>query len=363
MPEYCEDLNVIKISKFFEIIRLYNIYSIESPSTLACSKHAGEELNMSTPTLNVPWYYPYTRHPANLGPWLWPLFVVFVIVFLPIFVSYELCDRAYEKIREIATAPKPLPKRRRALSISSQSTITNAGRLGCLPFEIRAMIYQYALSGGDVHLFHIARARRLSYCQSSFTVDYRSGGLFGHCHGMPVCRRKIVNGKLALLKTCRHIYNEGAHILYATNSFQIDHEDNLATFVWFSRTIRPERLASIRDLGMWMVADTLLPVDSIPGSVNDIFERRKAARLWMKVWTIIAHQMPGLANLKVSLVRISSPSEGAVEQILVKPMLAVRGLTTFELEFRTEDPELFEPLQMLSQDIRKIVCANAEPSP
>ncbi|KAF2015560.1 hypothetical protein BU24DRAFT_421861 [Aaosphaeria arxii CBS 175.79] len=55
------------------------------------------------------------------------------------------------------------------------------------------------------------------------------------------------NRLLALLRTCRLIYSEAVHILYATNTFDFL---SLRTFVEFPRTILPSRTQSIRTVNL-----------------------------------------------------------------------------------------------------------------
>lgn len=50
---------------------------------------------------------------------------------------------------------------------------------------------------------------------------------------------------MALLRTCRQLYAEAVDLLYATNTFDFDHQD---LFFLFARAVLPVRLEVVRRL-------------------------------------------------------------------------------------------------------------------
>ena len=162
----------------------------------------------------------------------------------PCIVAFVGIDLARDKRRQNAAVPKPLPRKRRALSTSARDApLERMGLLGRLPFEIRRMVYRHALGGRLLHIRHRPAQKRMGH-YDAYEDIYRS-----YSAEKKPWKKNPQNGKTALLKTCRQIYVEAAHVLYTTNAFTGlfgDHNDS--HYVYFFQTIRPERLASIASI-------------------------------------------------------------------------------------------------------------------
>ena len=197
---------------------------------------------------------------------------------------------------------------------------------------------------------------------------------------------------LTLLRTCRQIYQEAAELPYSTNIFDVD---DLATLVYWSRTIIPPRLAAVRNLRVsWEVFWPPLTKSDRHGSHTYenacIYERvrlKHSDQVWLDFWDTVAAKMAGLQDLRmtigflsqyydvVDLKAIFGIDRGLVCSIdapWLKPILKIRGLGRFELEIldgrnwreadsrnapnKEYDPELKNRTERLLEDVRRIVC-------
>ncbi|EKG14342.1 hypothetical protein MPH_08522 [Macrophomina phaseolina MS6] len=164
----------------------------------------------------------------------------------------------------------------------------------------------------------------------------------------------------ALLRTCRAIYQEAVDVLYSANTFDASHPQ---TFVCFARTIPPQRLASISSLQVaWLSWWTPLGYESERGFSD-------GAPIWWKpLWEIAATQMPGLKHVRLHLHKIEKYSWREAEELLLRDLLPLRGLSSFNLE-RTGFPEptllvtgeVRPVFSDLGSKIKDIVCAPRTP--
>ncbi|KAF2465612.1 uncharacterized protein BDR25DRAFT_85496 [Lindgomyces ingoldianus] len=125
-----------------------------------------------------------------------------------------------------------------------QSTIDQLGTCEFykLPFEIRELIWKYAVGG---HFIHITRKKgRLSnvYCPAKDPTnpDRRDICLLSRDHhGFYVPTRWPRDMRpLALIMTCRQIYSEAINFLYSLNTFSFDEVD---VVIAFFATLLPHR--------------------------------------------------------------------------------------------------------------------------
>jgi hypothetical protein len=208
-----------------------------------------------------------------------------------------------------ALIPKPLPERRRALSVNRPDS--GMGDLGKLPYEIRHMIYVYVLGHQIIHIDNSEYLpNRLGH-----TRCFQISQFHHHRHDE---FDKSGNGKMALLKTCHAIYIEAVGLLYATNTFALYGQTRqIEAFLYFCASIRPWRLASITDL-------QLSYVEILDGDLQ-------FSSCWNRLWDEIATGMTGLEHLTLRL-SLASRLPLSLDEVWVKPMLQVRGVKM--LDFR-----------------------------
>jgi hypothetical protein len=326
-----------------------------------------------------------------------------------------------ERARE---APKPLRStRRRALSLLQ--TNANPG-VGCplltrLPKEIRIQIWQYALGSGGCHYHLMHGGGRITHalcqasshgnvnnlaspcCRSSASRTCCDKTLMSHlCLTGRGCTRQAANmdnvfdklprANSTLLRTCRQIYQEATLLLYSTNIFDVD---DLNTFIYWSRTILPGRLASVRALSIswdifWPPLTKTNPTGTHTCEMVCPYERlgvRNSDQVWLEFWDIVATKMAGLQDLRIRigimpqyygtahLSALFGKEKGLLRELSanwVRPILCIRGLKRFELEILRGDtrgprgpfnassgegdPEIEEKTKLFLEDVRRIVC-------
>jgi hypothetical protein len=112
---------------------------------------------------------------------------------------------------------------------------------------------------------------------------------------------KSSDGGLALLRTCRQIHRECSELLYANNVFDVNHPQTLA---FLERTIRPNRLATIKYLQLtWKRAQN--PIDPKPAELEvkepDSSMTPDGIHTWWWACKMITERMAGLRTLKVKI--------------------------------------------------------------
>lgn len=193
--------------------------------------------------------------------------------------------------------------------------------------ELRLEIYAYVFGGTVIHLIQIPRRIAHTRCRLPTAPD--ASRKCRPAIQIPLHPQlgTIATANVALLKTCRQVYTEAAHVLYAANAFDVNH---LNTFVSFCRTIIPSRLAAIKSLHLsWPTLEMAF------ASIDpDRFLQ------WWRCWDIISSDMPGLRDLKLCM---GSDTILLMQAPWVAPLNKVRGLRRFELSL--EAPRTMEELQ------------------
>lgn len=225
-------------------------------------------------------------------------------------------------------APRALSEHRlRSLSsLSIEKPQSQCGLLTRLPPEIRQEIYVLVVGGNLTHVVRkdqkLAHVRCKLECETDFFRRCRRAAA-GTCHDGAPMLASTSNGNLALLRTCRQIYIEAVELMYSCNTFDFDHQD---LFLFFSRSILPQRLAAIRSLNLNL---------EISYIEQPFLWAESAPKGWTLMWDVIARDMPGLKHLRVSLVgEHGRPYPTADGDWWLESILQVRRLKTLQLEFR-----------------------------
>jgi hypothetical protein len=205
----------------------------------------------------------------------------------------------------------------------------------------------------------------------------------------------LPRARAALLRTCRQVYQDAATLLYSTNIFDVD---DLNTFIDWSRTILPGRLAAVRALGVsWDIFwpplttfDLSRPYRVGPMAVHQCLALRNSDQVWLDFWDIVATKMPGLQDLRVRIGTMHPFYAGLAHGSLfgrerglrrdvhaewVRPLLNIRGLKRLELDLLEDrrsvsypvgasgghdDLDYRERTNLFVEEVRRVVCA---PSP
>ncbi|KAL8677903.1 MAG: hypothetical protein Q9186_005714 [Xanthomendoza sp. 1 TL-2023] len=264
---------------------------------------------------------------------------------------------AKQEREKLKSAPQPLPNHReRSLSLLPPSSQSDSRFLARLPLEIRQEIYNYIVGGNLVHVVrkgqHLAHVRCKHCWESDFQRDCRRYAS-NTCHSAAPSMGFTANGNIALLRTCRQVYSEALPIMYSHNTFDFDHQD---LFLLFSRSLLPQRLMGIRMLHLyckeWELRRPFLRTGAGPSA-------------WSLTWQVIREGMPGLQHLHVKIAGEQGscfPSEDRAWW--VQPMLQIRDLKSFHLEFRVASNNwvefgdgVFEMSRLLEEHIRSVVCS------
>lgn len=123
-------------------------------------------------------------------------------------------------------------------------------------------------------------------------------------------------------------------MLYATNAFDFN---DLTTFVFFARSILPQRLASITTLHLaWDLTSNVWR----HGYVD-------SHQLWKNFWQIVAEEMHGLRELVLRLKRGSPGVKISRHEPWVRPMCEVRGLRSARVEVEHVEKEKAEVKELI----------------
>lgn len=229
---------------------------------------------------------------------------------------------------------------------TATSTTPPCSFLTKLPLEIRLQIYEYVLGGNLLHLIQVPRRIAHVRCRrEKFSDPLRE------CR--PALRTplnprlcQVSNGNLALLKTCRQIYRESIEVLYACNAFDVN---DLTTFVFFARSILPQRLASITALHLsWDLTSNVWR----HGHVNN-------HQVWKTFWRVVAEEMHGLRDLVLRLKRGNPGVKISRYEPWVRPMCDVRGLRTARVEVEHQEKEEAEAKKLVKY-LEKALRGEAE---
>ena len=298
-------------------------------------------------------------------PWL--IFqAAFYITCWPCFALYSKSVKVHKKEVIKSTWPKPLPRKRRSLSINGSLTIQTRSGFMSLPFEIRQMIFTYVVGKNIIYIIHWPERRRLTHLHNRYDVPY-TNTYHSRVH-FTANSAKNTNGKLGLLRTCRAIYLEAIIALYASNTFAFSGRASLSILMAFAQTVRAPRLIGIRTLQLRVE----LYEEYYKRNTGEPKPRRHPLECqWPHAWEMIATQMLGLQSLSVKMERLFVPGGQGfyVTDGWVAPMFLVRGLTRFDLKVvwtpniwhrRSSDAELEEfkrQVAVIEQHLRQVVCS------
>jgi hypothetical protein len=283
--------------------------------------------------------------------------------------------------RALSTSPPLQPRRRLLLSPTQPSP--SSSPLLALPPEIRLKIFTYVVGGSTIHLIHLPSRLGHIRCTHHAASPPASTSTALDCLCVPLAPRpyqyrltyplkvaqycKPDSANLALLKTCRQIYREGIALLYTANTFTVSKPHTLALL---ERTVRPERLALIRELHVtWSAAYFPVDQDHVAmeewldaGVFDDLKEPerrrgRDSFEGWWWGWKVVGTRMTGLRCLKVTLHGTSRGrgagvlSDEDAERIL-RPLRRLRGLRVLEVLVMSE----LQDLDGLVAGMRGVVC-------
>ena len=250
-----------------------------------------------------------------------------------------------------ATIPKPLPRRRRALSVTKDDDITGKmGLIGRLPYELRHMVYVYAIGGRLLHIVHVPLQRRMGHTEGKHDVD--------EDHYYPY---HPSDGKISLLQTCRQIYIEASHVLYATNTFSGLYDCSLIEsfaypdtkfYAFFFPTIHPERLKTISSMTIDCRAPWLTPS-----------QYPYLSKQWRPLCKTVATRMQGLKHFEINLTDVFMEDfPWTMEAEWVKSLCLIHGLQNFRLQVdldKKSEPTLehHNQLEELKLRLKERLCS------
>ncbi|KAL8663490.1 MAG: hypothetical protein Q9202_003800 [Teloschistes flavicans] len=228
---------------------------------------------------------------------------------------------AKEKKQILKWRPGPLPENRLNLSqdfLMSPSTVTQTSTLLSIPFELRQIIYQFALGESILLLSNNYGKIRIHRTLPPYGVTWTSDGPtyrwnmetadFESKFGFPTYR---------LLLTCRQIYVEAIDLLYSRNVFNLD--SPLMLIHLKDLSFLPQRFQKIRHLSLsWTY---MTHPAHFHGSIHEPYDWAT----WERFWKIIANDMR-LVSLSANIGYIGDRQGLNMEGDWVKPILEVRGL-------------------------------------
>jgi len=124
------------------------------------------------------------------------------------------------------------------------------------------------------------------------------------------------SANIQILQTCRQAYLEGINILYCRNLFDFIHPQALN---WWCEGIRPQRLATIRSVQLFIEAPTAYLFDPIETFKED----------WTKMWRTTSELMTDLQEFRI-VVRFLWGDREQVADIVND---ALNKLTLWSLEY------------------------------
>jgi hypothetical protein len=271
--------------------------------------------------------------------------------------------------------PPPLPTNRRPLSSIPIHRPAPAEQCALLrlPLEIRRQIITEVLGKSVIHL--VQRPNRLGHFLCS-GKKWRSAASHAkhpfydssrrcfhlqkvpqYHHNEPLDPHLESDGCLALAKTCRQIYREAMDILYTTNTFDVNHPQ---TLIFLARTIRPQRLSSIRSLQItWSNFARRSEVRDVVSRDGNKYPDDLTT--WEDMWDIVGSQMKGLVDLKLKLemhaqvpglLPMGPIGKQQLQLLLQAPRKQVRGLRNFQLDIGEATSEA----RRLEGDMRELLC-------
>ena len=219
--------------------------------------------------------------------------------------------------------PKALRRQLSKLALSDDAN-TNSLLLQKLPIELRVLIYSHVIGNDRFRLITIPwKVVAAPDIDGSLSMSQEH---FKPTNEIVRTKRFPSNGN-ALLMTCRQVYSEAVDLLYSSNTFVLH---DLHTLETFAKSVPPQRLNAIRKLEIYYS-----PVTSIPYQ-HEWTRHYDLPHDLDWIWEIVIG-MQGLRNLGIFLEAYSAlvlddEDREACEVRRLKPLLQLRGLSTFRLE-------------------------------
>ncbi|ATZ47992.1 hypothetical protein BCIN_03g02600 [Botrytis cinerea B05.10] len=300
----------------------------------------------------------------------------------------EVAKARKKKIRD---QPRPLEERRkRELSLESterRRDFANVfstwrrdrktpARLLQLPPEILEKILLEVLGGNTFHLIQCRRRLGHIRCKEPYDVDHAANSQYDIVRScIPSAQRRNYMASewmryykrtsspfytrsdscLAVLLTCRQLYNQGIPVLYSCNTFDIN---NPETLLYLSQTVIPSRLKSIKSLQ--------IDVNASMVTANSSLLRPIVKFSGWKMCLEILEGLEGLQNLRLRMdfdllqcynndffsdELIQKSFEDMLEAIKLS---SLRGLRRFSVETNSRDTK---GVEQMAESVRGIICA------
>ncbi|KAF7941221.1 hypothetical protein EAE99_000858 [Botrytis elliptica] len=304
-------------------------------------------------------------------------------------------EMAKARKRKIRDQPKPLEERKkRELSLepterrrdltSVFSTWKRNRKIPAsllqLPPEIVEKILQEVLGGNIFHLLQCRRRLGHVHCKDPHDIEHAASSQYDierSCIPSAQRRKYLAyewmrhhtqrpspfytrsDSCLAVLLTCRQVYNQGIPILYSCNSFDIN---NPETLLYLSQIVIPSRFKSIKSLQ--------IDVNASMGSSTEtgLADPTVEFSEW-KTCLEILERLDGLQNLRL---RVEFELQGYYPDVIYSDELiqkslqdlldviklsSLRGLRRFDLETNSRD---IKGVEQAVESVRGIVCTQVE---
>ncbi|KAL8738472.1 MAG: hypothetical protein Q9181_000728 [Wetmoreana brouardii] len=199
-----------------------------------------------------------------------------------------------------------------------------------LPFEIRLIIYEYAMGGNRFELVnHHVVLEKWLYNE---TVDAGVKGVKPVDWNKP--QHNMRPHSLSLALSCHQVYDEVIDLLYSCNTFVVKVPRAFVNFATYS--LQPQRLRAIRSLELTCHLEscyTYYPLMDVRKVHNEPYDPCDADT-WDECWTVVATKLQ-LSSLKV---RFAIPlQDGILRDDLmeadgwIQPLLSVQNVRRLEL--------------------------------
>lgn len=142
-----------------------------------------------------------------------------------------------------------------------------------------------------------------------------------------IIQESLTSANLALLRTGRQVYLEAVSIPYSSSTFDID---DLETLVDFSVSVRPQRLATIRRLSVYLEwRNFAWFAEEGSGDFSH------TSRVWEEFWNVVCDKMTSPETLNFLIVTTSSHFLSSILEhegnSSTRPMMRKRGLKHCDL--------------------------------
>ncbi|KAL8857716.1 MAG: hypothetical protein Q9178_005751 [Gyalolechia marmorata] len=221
------------------------------------------------------------------------------------------------------------------------SISTTRSLLYPLPLELRRRIYGYVIGPAEDNcLFLLPSKKLIAVRETSAQTQWVIIATWPEYSSRSQSWTFFHPQRTAILRTCRQAYNEAAEMLYQRNTFIIKHQLVLQYFV---ERLSPQQFNNIHHMKLVLYS---FPGPWFSSHAPAYYRRRE----WEAFWHTIAG-MESLQTLSVGLnYRDERKPDGIESSHLVanppvdccqrnlKPLLAIRGLRKFTLQFQLYHP-------------------------